>query len=52
LVVAGGPAQNFISGMFYNRLWFTDEQFGWTFGGGFMHNPGRYLVLTPTGVAG
>jgi len=48
----GRPAQNFISAMFYNRLWFTDEQFGWTFGGGFMHNPGRYLVLTPTGVAG
>ena len=37
--------------MFYHRLWFTDEKFGWTFGGGFMHNPGRYLVLIPTGVA-
>ena len=24
---------------------------GWTMGGGFMHNPGRYLVLLPTGAA-
>ncbi len=48
---AGGPAQDFIAAMFYHRLWFTDEKFGWTFGGGFMHNPGRYLVLLPTGVA-
>ena len=48
---AGGPAQNFISGMFYNRLWFDNDLFGWTFGGGFIHNPGRYLVLLPTGAA-
>ena len=49
----GYPAQNFISGMFYNRVWFGKAQhFGWTFGGGYMHNPGRYLVLVPTGVAG
>jgi len=44
------PAQNFISGMFYNRLWFG-KHFGWTIGGGYMHNPGQYLVLTPTGYA-
>ena len=44
------PAQNFISGMAYNRLWFG-EHFAWTIGGGFMHNPGRYLVLAPTGDA-
>jgi hypothetical protein len=44
------PAQNFISGMFYNRLWFG-EKFAWTFGGGYMHNPGQYLVLAPTGYA-
>ncbi len=42
------PAQNFISAMAYHRLWFG-EHFGWTVGGGFMHNPGRYLVLAPTG---
>ncbi|WP_301921170.1 outer membrane beta-barrel protein [Ferruginibacter sp.] len=44
------PAQNFISAMAYHRLWFG-ERFAWTFGGGFMHNPGRYLVLLPTGDA-
>jgi len=46
----GNPAQNFISGMFYNRLWFSDHV-AWTFGGGYMHNPGQYLVLAPTGYA-
>src|ERR1700744_1804392 len=45
------PAQNFISGMIYHRLWFNKNKFGWTVGGGFIHNPGRYLVLAPTGVA-
>jgi len=45
------PAQNFISGMLYNRLWFMNDLLGWTVGGGFIHNPGRYLVLMPTGVA-
>lgn len=49
---SNGPAQNFISGMVYNRFWFKNDHFGWTFGGGFIHNPGRYLVLVPTGVAG
>ena len=44
------PAQNFISGMFYNRLWFGDH-FAFNFGGGYMHNPGQYLVLAPTGYA-
>ena len=44
------PAQNFISGMFYNRLWFGDH-FALNFGGGYMHNPGQYLVLAPTGYA-
>ncbi len=46
-----GPAQFFVSGMFYNRLWFANDHIGWTFGGGFIHNPGRYLVLAPTGMA-
>ncbi len=44
--------QDFVSGMAYNRLWFWKNQLGWTVGGGFIHNPGRYLVLVPTGVAG
>ena len=43
--------QQFISGMAYHRLSFFDDHFAWTVGGGFMHNPGRYLVLSPTGQA-
>ncbi len=45
------PAQYFISGMAYNRIWFNNDTFAWTFGGGYMTNPGRYLVLYPTGQA-
>jgi hypothetical protein len=41
--------QNFVAGMAYNRLWFDRNQFGWTVGGGFLHNPGRYLPLVPPG---
>ena len=48
---AGGPAQNFISAMIYHRMWFAHDHIGWTVGGGFMHNPGRYLVLLPPGQA-
>jgi hypothetical protein len=43
--------QQFLSWMAYNRLWFADGHLAWTTGGGMMHNPGRYLVLPPTGVA-
>jgi hypothetical protein len=44
------PSQYFISGMFYNRLWFGEkQQIGWTIGGGYINNPGRYLALLPTG---
>ncbi|MFI5149225.1 MAG: outer membrane beta-barrel protein [Bacteroidia bacterium] len=46
-----GPAQNFMSAMFYGRIWFHKNKFAWTFGGGVMTNPGRYLVLYPTGDA-
>lgn len=46
-----GPAQYFLSAMFYNRTWFAHNQFAWTIGGGVMKNPGRYLVLYPTGQA-
>ena len=45
------PSQNFISGMVYNRIWFGHDRFAWTAGGGFITNPGRYLVLYPTGDA-
>ena len=37
--------------MFYNRIWFAKNKLAWTFGGGYMSNPGRYLVLYPTGQA-
>jgi len=45
------PAQYFISAMFYNRIWFAKNKLAWTMGGGVMKNPGRYLVLYPTGQA-
>ena len=43
--------QHFLSWMAYNRFWFFDGLVAFTFGGGMMSNPGRYLVLPPTGVA-
>ena len=44
------PAQNFLSAMFYHRLWFGKKQkLAWTFGGGVISNPGRYLALLPPG---
>jgi hypothetical protein len=46
-----GPAQYFASSMMYNRIWFARNKFAWTVGGGVMKNPGRYLVLYPTGQA-
>ena len=46
----GKPSQNFISGMIYNRLW-LGNRFALTMGGGYMHNPGQYLVLAPTDYA-
>ncbi|HEY0609052.1 MAG TPA: porin [Chitinophaga sp.] len=45
------PAQYFLSSMIYNRIWFAKNKFAWTIGGGIMTNPGRYLVLYPTGQA-
>jgi hypothetical protein len=41
------PSQYFMSAMAYNRLWFAENKFAFTLGGGFMSNPGRYLVLLP-----
>ncbi len=45
------PTQHFLSAMFYNRIWFLNNKLACTFGGGYMSNPGRYLVLLPTGQA-
>jgi hypothetical protein len=48
----GNPCeQHFLSWMAYHRTWWMDGHLAWTFGGGMMNNPGRYLVLPPTGVA-
>jgi hypothetical protein len=41
------PAQYFLGFMAYNRLWFHQDHFGLTVGGGAINNPGRYLVLMP-----
>jgi hypothetical protein len=46
-----GSAQYFLSAMFYNRTWFHQNKLAWTIGGGAMTNPGRYLVLYPSGQA-
>ncbi len=48
---AATPSQYFLSAMVYNRVWFNKNRFAWTIGGGMMTNPGRYLVLYPTGDA-
>ena len=45
------PAQYFASWMVYNRVWFAKNKLAWCVGGGWMKNPGRYLVLAPTGQA-
>jgi hypothetical protein len=42
-----GPRQNFVGFMAYNRFWFDADRFGLTIGGGYINNPGRYLVLLP-----
>jgi hypothetical protein len=45
------PAQYFVSWMVYNKIWFAKNKLGVYCGGGWMTNPGRYLVLEPTGQA-
>jgi hypothetical protein len=40
------PAQNFIGIMDYQRIWFG-EKFAFSYGGGVVSNPGRYLALLP-----
>ena len=50
-IANSGPAQYFISAMAYNRVWFGKGKWAWCIGGGWMKNPGRYLVLYPTGDA-
>ena len=50
-LIGSGPQSNFLSWMFYNNVWFGKDHFSWCTGGGMMHNPGRYLVLAPSGDA-
>jgi hypothetical protein len=40
-------SQYFVGFMAYNRLWFHQNKYGFTVGGGAIRNPGRYLVLVP-----
>ncbi|HWY95699.1 MAG TPA: TonB-dependent receptor [Steroidobacteraceae bacterium] len=43
-----GPNKTaFVGWMFYNRLWFDNDLYAVTIGGGSMNNPGRYLTLLP-----
>src|SRR5215813_10159619 len=44
---AKGPKQSFLGYMIYNRLWFDNDKYALTLGGGKINNPGRYLVLLP-----
>lgn len=41
------PSQYVLGVMAYNRLWFKRDTMAVTLGGGFINNPGRYLVLLP-----
>lgn len=41
------PRQYFIGAMAYNRFWLHRNLYGVTLGGGWINNPGRYLVLLP-----
>jgi hypothetical protein len=44
----GGPnKESFIGAMLYNRVWWDNNKFAVTIGGGGYNNPGRYLALTP-----
>ena len=49
--LANGPQSNFLCWMAYNNLWFGKDHFSWCTGAGMIHNPGRYLVLAPSGDA-
>jgi len=44
---AATPAQNFLGIMAYSRMWFDKDRFAFSYGGGVVNNPGRYLVLLP-----
>ena len=43
----GANGSSFLGAMLYNRVWFDNDLFAVTIGGGAMNNPGRYLTLLP-----
>ena len=44
----GGPnKESFLGAMFYHRLWWGNNKYAVTIGGGAYSNPGRNLALTP-----
>jgi hypothetical protein len=49
--IANPCEQHFLSWMAYHRVWIFGDVLAFTVGGGMMSNPGRYLVLAPTGIA-
>jgi hypothetical protein len=44
----GPNAESFLGFMAYDRTWFAHDTMAFTFGGGMMTNPGRYLALLPS----
>jgi len=44
---SGGPKQQFLGWMLYDRIWWNKDKYAITLGGGQMNNPGRYLTLLP-----
>jgi hypothetical protein len=44
----GPNAESFLGAMLYDRTWFAHDTMAFTFGGGWMTNPGRYLALLPS----
>ncbi len=44
---AATPSQYFAGWMLYDHIWFKNDRFAITPGGGVMSNPGRYLTLLP-----
>jgi hypothetical protein len=40
-------SQFFLGWMAYDRLWFDQDRFALTVGGGWINNPGRYLAILP-----
>jgi hypothetical protein len=44
---SGATKDSFAGWMGYNRIWFGNNKYAVSFGGGRMNNPGRYLTLLP-----